>query len=203
MLTCRGLTAHRPRLPAGHPGMAGEPDPRQRPAAHPSPGQQLSPQQCAALPPTRYAPYSTMKPPHQHHHPPWRCLIPIPSADPPWGSGQSPFWSRGLPIPGPQPPFSLQRPTRQSSTYIRSLRSIGRKVSGGVCPMGWGTPGRCLTPLPVPHRAPSRRPPREASHRGLDHRILQVPGGAAPGPQPACQDRDRLLAVPPIPGRRG
>ncbi|OWK50788.1 hypothetical protein RLOC_00009968 [Lonchura striata] len=52
-------------------------------------------------------------------------------------------------------------------------------------------------------RPPFQCPPRETSHRGPDHRILQIPGGAAPGPQPARQDRDRLLALPALAGRRG
>lgn len=70
------------------------------------------------------------------------------SGGPGRGSRQAPFQSRELPIPysWPPTPFSLQRPTQRSSTYTRSLRSTGRKVSRGVCPTGRGTPGRCLTP---------------------------------------------------------
>ncbi|NXU94819.1 DEMA protein, partial [Xiphorhynchus elegans] len=49
-----------------------------------------------------------------------------------------------------------------------------QKGEGGVCPVGWGAPKGNASPPPVPHRPPFQCPPREASHRGLDHRILQT-----------------------------
>lgn len=129
-----------------------------------------------------------------------RCCLTHPEGP---GSSSQPF---DLPFPTPNPFFFLPSRDRhdraqhlQEAPDLPAERWVGW---GGVCPVGWGIPGCCLT-LPVPPRPPFQRPPREASHRGLDHRILQIPGGAAPGSQPARQDRDRLLAVPPVPGRRG